>query len=423
MPSKVNSNRRAIVVIIDGCGIGAAPDVREFGDPENANSLANTAKKVGGLNLPNLARLGLGKVTQIQGVSASENSSGFFGKLQEISAGKDTQTGHWELMGLINQTAFPTYPEGFPPEVLGKFIEETGCKNILCNKPISGTDVLDQLGEEHQKTGYPIVYTSGDSVFQIACHVETVPLATLYKWCQIARNILQGAHRVGRVIARPFAGVPGKYERLGGDRRDFSVPPPGRTLLDILLSQGRGVLGIGKIEDIFDRHGLSHAVHTGSNKEGLELTLQAVQSKLPLAPIAITENAPQTAQFIFTNLVDTDMLYGHRRNVEGYAKALEEIDQWLGKIMEAMGQDDMLIITSDHGNDPTAPGTDHTREFVPVLAYVPSLNKAENVKIQRDLGVRDGFTDVCATLAAWLEVKWEGPGKSFISELATARVN
>lgn len=422
MASKVNSNRRAIVVIIDGCGIGAAPDVREFGDPENANTLANTAKKVGGLNLPNLARLGLGKVTPIQGLAATENASGFFGKLQEISAGKDTQTGHWELMGLINQTAFPTYPEGFPPEVLGKFIEETGCKNILCNKPISGTEVLDKLGEEHQKTGYPIVYTSGDSVFQIACHVETVPLATLYKWCQIARNILQGAHRVGRVIARPFAGSPGKYERLGGDRRDYSVPPPGKTLLDILLAQGKGVLGIGKIEDIFDRHGLSHAVHTGTNKEGLELTLQAIEGKLPLAPIAITKDAPNSAEFIFTNLVDTDMVYGHRRNVEGYAKALEEIDQWLGKIMQAMGEDDLLIITSDHGNDPTAPGTDHTREFVPVLAYSPSLSNAD-AKIQRDLGVRDGFTDVGATLALWLGVRWEGPGKSFISELAKAAVN
>ena len=296
--SKLNKTRRAFVVIIDGCGIGAAPDAAQFGDEQTANSIANVAKKAGGLNLPNLASLGLGNITAIEGVAPVKNAAGFFGKLEEKSCGKDTQTGHWELMGVVSKSAFPTYPDGFPQDVLDRFMAETGCKGILCNKPISGTKVMQELGEEHQKTGYPIVYTSGDSVFQIACHDETVPLKSLYRWCEIARAMLQGKHRVGRVIARPFTGVPGNYVRLVGDRRDYSVPPPEPTLLDKLLANGVGVLGIGKIEDIFNRHGLSHAKHTGGNKEGLELTLLAVKRQLPLSPIAIVDNAPDSAQFI-----------------------------------------------------------------------------------------------------------------------------
>ena len=412
LPAAFNANKRAIVLIIDGCGVGAAPDASAFGDSGSVNSLANTARECGGLELPNLQSLGLGYLSNIQGVEPAAKSIGYYGKLKELSCGKDTQTGHWELMGLVSKTAFPVYPQGFPPEVIDKFIDKTGCKGILSNKPASGTEILVDLGQEHQRTGFPIVYTSGDSVFQIACHVETVPLKTLYRWCEIARELLQGEHRVGRVIARPFAGAPGNYERLGGDRRDYSVPPPAPTFMDILLEKGCGVLGIGKIEDIFNKCGVSHAVHTGSNKQGLELTLEAVNNKLDLPPLALNTQAPNTVNFIFTNLVDTDMLFGHRRNVKGYGKALEEIDEWLGKIIRAMSADDLLIISSDHGNDPTAPGTDHTREFVPLVVYSPGL-VPQSVQTA-NLGIREGFFDVAASLASWFEVDWRGSGKSFL---------
>lgn len=416
---KSNRSKRAILVIIDGCGVGAAPDAARFGDASNCNSLANTAAAVGGLKLPNLEKLGVGNITAVQGVLANQNACGVYGKLEECSEGKDTQTGHWELMGLVNNQAFPLYPQGFPSDVIESFIRETGCKGILCNKPASGTDVLLELGEEHQKTGYPIVYTSGDSVFQIACHIETVPLKTQYQWCQIARDLLQGEHRVGRVIARPFAGEPGNYQRLGGDRRDYSVPPPAPTLLDKFLDAGIGVLGIGKIEDIFDRQGVSHAIHTGSNLQGLQLTLDAVQGKLDLAPLLIPgRQEPDGVGFIFTNLVDTDMLWGHRRNVQGYAQSLEEIDLWLGKIMQSMGDDDLLLISSDHGNDPTAPGTDHTREYVPIIAYSPSFASVDKKRL--DIGVRKGFVDVAQSVASWFDIEWTASGKSFLPEAVKA---
>lgn len=408
--------KRAIVIVIDGCGIGAAPDAGQFGDGPQCNSLANTAKQVSGLKLSNLARLGLGNICPIEGVEPAVSPIGLFGKLKERSRGKDTQTGHWEMMGLISQTAFPLFPEGFPPQVVESFISRTGCKKVLCNKPTSGTTILDELGEEHQKTGYPIVYTSGDSVFQIACHTGTVPLETQYRWCEIAREILDGPYRVGRVIARPFAGEPGKYYRLGGDRRDYSVPPPEPTLLDLAMTNGMGVLGIGKIEDIFAKKGITHAKHTGINREGLELTYAAIRGEFDLAPAKIVDSAPDNVQIIFTNLVDTDMLFGHRRNVPGYASALEEIDEWLGKIIAGVGPGDILIISSDHGNDPTAPGTDHTREYVPLLAFSPAL--ADCPVPRRQLGIREGFVDIAASLAAWLSLEWKGPGASFIPELS-----
>ncbi len=415
----MSKTRRAIVLVVDGCGIGAAPDAAAFGDSADCNTLANTARATGGLSLPNLARLGLGNIATIEGVRPADRPIGFYGKLKERSNGKDTQTGHWEMMGVISETAFPLYPDGFPPEIIERFIAETGCRGILCNKPASGTAVLEELGQEHQKTGYPIVYTSGDSVFQVACHVETVPLATQYRWCEIAREILQGKHRVGRVICRPFAGERGHYYRLGGDRRDYAVPPPAATLLDRLRAAGLGVLGVGKIEDIFVKQGISHAKHTGTNREGLELTLQSICGQLPLDPLAVDAGAPETVQFIFTNLVDTDMVFGHRRNAGGYAGALVEIDEWLGRIIEAMRDEDILVICSDHGNDPTAAGTDHTREYVPILGYSPALSGVEASR--RALGIRDGFVDVAASLAAWFGLPWTGPGVSFIPELS--RVN
>ncbi|MGH9551029.1 MAG: phosphopentomutase, partial [Terriglobales bacterium] len=300
-----------------------------------------------------------------------------------------------------------------PPDVIDRFIKESGCKGILCNKPASGTHVLDELAEEHRRTGFPIVYTSGDSVFQIATNTEVTPLSTLYHWCETARKILQGEHRVGRVIARPFKGGPGNYERLGGDRHDYAVPPPAPTLMDAMVGSGMGVFGIGKIEDIFVGHGLTHAKHTGINKEGLELTLAAVTEQVDYGKMKISGASADSVRFIFTNLVDTDSLFGHRRNVKGYAGALTEIDEWLGKIMSAMRPDDLLIISSDHGNDPTAPGTDHTREFVPLLAYSPGVKSANF-----DAGTRQGFCDIAATIADWTGVKWNGLGRSVVSETA-----
>lgn len=406
------NKKRAIVLVIDGCGIGAAPDAEAFGDLKSCHTLANIAREVGGLDLPNLSKLGLGRISPIEGVSENATKLGLFGKLEEASNGKDTQTGHWEMMGVISEDAFPMYPNGFPKEVIDEYCKQTGVSGVLSNKPASGTTVITELGEEHQKTGLPIVYTSGDSVFQIACHVDTVPLAKQYEWCEIARKILDGPHRVGRVICRPFTGTPGAYKRLSGDRRDYAVPPPRKTFLDILSAESRGVFGVGKIEDIFVGHGISHAKHTGSNKEGLEITLAAIANEFPLKDHRIGRGrADDDVSFIFTNLVDTDSLYGHRRDVKGYAGALLEIDQWLGKILSAMNGDDLLIISSDHGNDPTAPGTDHTREFVPLIAYSPSL---DNQGV--DIGIRNGFCDIAASLSDWLDAGWTGPGKSFVHQ-------
>ncbi|HEY9777860.1 MAG TPA: phosphopentomutase [Planktothrix sp.] len=412
-----NKAKRAIVLVIDGCGIGAAPDAEAFGDPTNTNTIGNVAREMGGLKLPIMTKLGLGNITQLAGIPRVDSAMGVFGKLQEASNGKDTQTGHWEMMGIVSEQAFPLYPNGFPDDVIQRFIDETGCKGILCNKPASGTQILEELAEEHRRTGFPIVYTSGDSVFQIATNTEVTPLPTLYRWCEIARGILQGEHRVGRVIARPFKGGPGNYVRLGGDRHDYSVPPPAKTLMDQLVDKGIGVFGVGKIEDIFVGNGLTHAKHTGINKEGLELTLQAVAGSTDYRQMKIGGTEAEKVQFIFTNLVDTDSLFGHRRNVSGYAGALTEIDEWLGKIMASMTAEDMLIISSDHGNDPTAPGTDHTREFVPLLAYSPAWRAGADAF---NAGTRQGFTDIAASIAGWLGTEWRGPGVSFVPETVKA---
>lgn len=405
--------RRAILLIVDGCGVGAAPDAEQFGDQKSCNTLANVARNTANFRLPNLEKLGLGNICQVDGVSPNNAPQGITAKLEEVSNGKDTQTGHWEMMGLVSTEAFPTYPNGFPPEIIDRFVIETGVPGILCNLPMSGTDVLRDLGQEHQQTGKPIVYTSGDSVFQIACHVDTIPLAKQYEMCEIARRILDGPHKVGRVICRPFNGKPGEYKRLSGDRRDYAVPPPGKHFMDRLIEQNKGVFGIGKIEDIFVKTGLSHAQHTGSNAEGLDLTLKAINGSLSMSGLKLEKDLPDDVRFIFTNLVDTDALYGHRRDVAGYASSLVEFDNWLGKIMSSLAQDDLLLISSDHGNDPTAPGTDHTREFVPLVGYSPSFAK-ENV-FERNQGVRKGFYDIAAGLSHWLSVDYSGPGKSFLT--------
>lgn len=388
--------KRAIILIIDSLGAGAMPDAADFNDSPECNTLFNVAKAAGGLSLPNLQKLGLGNIQHIEGVPPIDNPTALYGKMMEISQGKDTTTGHWELAGIILDKPFRTYPEKFPDFLIEEFINRTGCKAILGNKPASGTVIIQELGEEHQRTGYPIVYTSADSVFQIACHINTIPLETLYNWCETARRLIDEnavEHNIGRVIARPFEGNSGNYTRISADRKDYSVPPPGPTVLNLIEAAGGKVLGIGKIEDIFVHSGVTEAVHTGTNREGLEETIKALNTKHSM---------------IFTNLVDTDMLYGHRNDPIGYARALEEIDLYLPEILEKISEDDLLIITADHGCDPTMPGSDHTREMVPVLIYNPYL-KGKNI------GTREIFADVAATVGDWLRIDYTGPGKSMLS--------
>lgn len=385
--------KRVILLVIDSAGIGALPDAPDFGDLLECNTIANVAKATNGLNVPVMQKMGLGNLCEIKGVSKEENPVASYGIMKEISLGKDTTTGHWEIAGLILEKPFRTYPQGFPKEIIDLFIEKTGCKNILGNYPASGTQIINDLGEEHLKTGYPIIYTSADSVFQIACHIDAVPLDKLYKWCEIAREILTDEYNVSRVIARPFETVDGEFKRISGSRRDYSVAPMKETMLNLIEKSGGSVYGIGKIEDIFVKSGITRAVHTGSNKEGLELTLEAIKE-------------PAKDNLIFVNLVDTDMLYGHRNDAMGYKNALEEIDKYLSKMISVMKDEDILIITADHGCDPTMPGTDHSREQVPVLVYGKNF-KAEN------LGIRKTFADISATILQYLGIENNFNGTPF----------
>lgn len=318
--------------------------------------------------------------------------------MEEKSKGKDTTTGHWEMAGLISEKPFATFPQGFPKELIDKFIKETSCGGVLANIPASGTAIITELNEEHHKTKYPIVYTSADSVFQIAVDTDLIPLETLYKWCEIARKILDKDNwNVSRVIARPYKIIDGKPTRISKDRRDYSMVPS-RTILNEIKDAGAKVIGIGKIEDIFSKSGITHAIHTGSNKEGLELTLKAVKNELELDKIAYNNiNITQDAEFIFTNLVDTDMLYGHRNDAKGYGKAIEEIDTYVDDIIENMTENDLLIITADHGCDPTVEGTDHTREYVPILVYKQNIEG-------KNLGLIKGFDYIAKTVKNWLQI-------------------
>ena len=390
----MNDRRRVILIVLDSVGCGDAPDAAEYGD-EGSNTLANTARAVGGLNLPHLGRLGLGHVTPIQGVPPAESPAGAYGRLTEVSAGKDTTTGHWELAGVVLSQPFPTYPNGFPAELIAEFERRIG-RGTLGNYPASGTVIIQELGEEHMRTGKPIVYTSADSVFQVAAHEEVIPVEELYRICQIARELLVGEHGVGRVIARPFIGRPGNFTRTER-RRDFSLSPPRDTILDVLKAAGRQVMGVGKIEDIFAHRGLTQSNHTGNNMDGVDAILEFM--------------AADGEGLIFANLVDFDMLYGHRNNPRGYADALEAFDARLPQIEAALSEEDVLMITADHGNDPTTPSTDHSRERVPILVTGPNLRRNVN------LGTRDSFADVAATIADLLGVTWEGPGQSFASAL------
>ena len=387
---------RVILIVLDGCGCGAAPDAAAYHDA-GSNTLGNCAHAVGGLALPALGECGLGNLTAIEGVPSVARTRGAFGKMAEASCGKDTQTGHWEMAGLRIDDAFRTYPTGFPPDIIDAFRKATG-RGVLGNKAASGTVILDELGQKHWDSGDFIVYTSADSVFQIAAHEDKVPLEELYAAGRAARQILD-PHRVGRVIVRPFVGEPGKWKRTY-NRRDFAMPPPAPTVLDHVKQAGIDVVAVGKIEDIFAAQGITRSVHTEGNADGLDHTIRLLDE---------VERG-----FIFVNLVDFDMLYGHRRDPAGYARALGEFDSWLPKLRAAMGPRDLAILSSDHGNDPCAPGTDHTREHVPLLAFGPA--RAEG----QDLGVRKTFADIGATVAEAFGVEPTPHGESFFARVAGA---
>jgi phosphopentomutase len=358
-------------MVIDSMGIGAMPDCRDFGDIPECNTLKHVCEFNNGLNVPNLEKMGLGNIQDFEGIKKVQSPTASYGTLVEKSKGKDTTTGHWEIAGITLDRPFSTFPEGFPHELIEKFIEQTQCGGILANRPASGTAIIEELNDEHHATKFPIIYTSADSVFQIAVDTDLIPLETLYKWCEIARKILtDDDYYVSRVIARPYKIIDGKPKRISKDRRDYSIEPVAPTVLNKIKNDGGKVIGIGKIEDIFSKSGITHAIHTGSNKEGLELTLKAVKRELDLEEIAYVKGQKYTDyEMIFTNLVDTDMLFGHRNDPKGYGNAIEEIDTYIAPIINAMENDDLLVITADHGCDPTVAGTDHTREKVPVLIY------------------------------------------------------
>ena len=389
---------RAIIMVIDSMGIGAMPDCKEFNDVPECNTLKHVCEFNKGLNVPNLEKMGLGNIQDFEGIKKVENPIATYATLVEKSKGKDTTTGHWEIAGIVLDRAFATFPNGFPKELIDKFIEQTQCGGILANCPASGTAIIEKLNDEHHATKFPIVYTSADSVFQIAVDTDLIPLETLYKWCEIARKILtEDDYYVSRVIARPYKIIDGKPTRISKDRRDYSIEPIAPTLLNEVKNEGGKVIGIGKIEDIFSKSGITHAIHTGSNKEGLELTLKAIKEELPLEEIAYQKGLEYSdKEIIFTNLVDTDMLYGHRNDPIGYGKAIEEIDEYLTPILDALKDDDMLIITADHGCDPCVDGTDHTREKVPCLIYSKSLPSNGN------LGEITGFDSIASYIREWI---------------------
>jgi phosphopentomutase len=386
---------RVAVIVLDGVGAGALPDAAHFGD-EGSNSLGNTARELGGLDLPNLGRLGLGNITEIKGVPPLIDTLGAYGRMAEQSAGKDSTVGHWELMGVISPRPLPTYPNGFPPELIAEYERLIGRKT-LGNKAISGTVIIEELGEEHMRTGRPIVYTSADSVFQVAAHEEVIPLEELYRLCRIAREMLTGEHAVGRVIARPFVGRPGHFTRTE-NRRDFSLSPPEPTLLDRLVAAGYQVIGVGKVDDLFAGRGLSVCHHTVSNEVATAKVIELLKD--------------EGEAMILANLIEFDMVYGHRNNVQGYARALETFDRQLPLLMGSMKPGDVLFIVADHGNDPTTPSTDHSREYVPLLVY------GQDVKPGVNLGTRQSFADLGATIAELLGIGTLANGSSFVHEIA-----
>lgn len=384
--------KRAIVIIIDGVGIGELPDADQYGD-RGSDTLGNIAKAVGGLDLPTMERLGLGKIKPLAGLSAELSAEGNYGKMAEVSAGKDSTTGHWEIAGLISRKPFPTYPNGFPKEIIEEFTRRTGLE-VLGNKAASGTEIIKELGEEHLKTGKPIVYTSADSVFQIAAHDDVIPLKKLYEICEIARDMLKGEHAVARVIARPFVGTSAENFVRTKYRKDYSLVPFGKTLHQNLKDAGWPTVGIGKINDLYALSGIQKSIYTKTNPEGMAAIRAELKETL--------------SGLIMANLVDFDMLYGHRNNVQGFYQALQEFDRWLPALLKDLEKEDILLITADHGNDPTTPSTDHSREYVPLLVY------GKRLKADVNLGIRKTFADLQATLAEYFNVPSTGVGESFL---------
>ncbi len=385
---------KIILIVMDSVGIGELPDASKYGD-EGSDTLGNIIADLGSLEIPNMIRLGLGNIDNVNIPYSTKAPVGCYGKAAEVSAGKDTTTGHWEIAGLQLKDPFPVYPDGFPKEVMDAFHEATGVQSMW-NKPASGSEIIQRLGEEHMKTGKLIVYTSADSVFQIAAHEDIVPVEKLYEYCRAARDILRGPHAVGRVIARPFTGEPGNFQRTK-NRKDFSLPPTGTTMLDLIKENGLMTVGVGKIGDIFAGRGISRILHTKDNDHGVDVTLEQMKEDYD--------------GLIFTNLVDFDMLYGHRNNTQGYAQALEAFDRRIPELMDALGDEDILIITADHGCDPTTPSTDHSREYVPILVYGRSIKAGVN------LGIRATYSDIGATVLQLLGIEPALAGISFAGML------
>jgi len=393
--TKGNGMKRVIIIVLDSAGIGELPDAAEYGD-EGSNTLGNIAAAVPGFSLPNLEKLGLGNIDGIVGFKAAEEPLGCFGKMAERSVGKDTTTGHWELAGITLRKPFPVYPEGFPGDLVERFEKAIGTKT-LGNYPASGTVIIKELGQQHVKTGYPIIYTSADSVFQIAAHEDVIPVQRLYEICRTAREILTGEHAVGRVIARPFTGSDGNYTRTA-NRRDFSLEPPEKTLLDHVKEAGLEVKAVGKIDDIFAGRGITQSIHVKDNMEGVDKTIGFIKERF--------------SGLIFANLVDFDMYYGHRNDPDGYARALEEFDGRVPEIIDAMARQDILFITADHGCDPTTVSTDHSREYVPLLIY------GKEIRIGVNLGTRKTFSDLAQTTAEYLGTGGEFDAVSFYGDIA-----
>lgn len=386
--------KRVIIIVLDSVGIGELPDSAEYGDA-GSNTLGHIAQQIKGFSLPNLEMLGLGCIDGVEGLKAVNEPIGCFGKMMERSAGKDTTTGHWEIAGITLDKKFPLYPEGFPGEIIESLEAAIGTKT-LGNYPASGTEIIKILGPQHVKTGYPIIYTSADSVLQIAAHEGIIPVERLYEICEIARKIMTGEHAVGRVIARPFAGTEGSFYRTER-RRDFSLKPVRKTILDFVKEKGMEVKAVGKIEDIFAGQGITESVHTSGNMDGVDKTLDFIRQSFE--------------GLIISNLVDFDMHFGHRNDVKGYADALSEFDGRVPELLEAIGDEDIIIFTADHGCDPTTPGTDHTREYVPLLVYGKRLKRGVNLRI------RETFSDIAQTVADILGTEGDFNAKSFYKDV------
>jgi phosphopentomutase len=387
--------KRIFLIVMDSVGIGEAPDAAKFNDV-GSNTLGHIAEHMNGLRMPNIGKLGLSNIKEIKGISVEEAPIAHYGKMQEVSNGKDTMTGHWEIMGLHIEQPFRTFPDGFPDELISELEQRSGRK-IIGNKPASGTEILDELGQEHIESGALIVYTSADSVLQIAAHEEVVPLEELYEICKVARELtLDEKYMVGRIIARPFIGEAGAWERTS-NRHDYALKPFGRTVMNEMKDSGLDVIALGKISDIYDGEGVTKSIRTSSNMDGMDKIVETFDT--------------QFTGLSFLNLVDFDAKYGHRRDPEGYGKALEEFDKRLPEVLEKMQEDDLLLITADHGNDPVHHGTDHTREYVPIIAFHNNIEKGTS------LGILNSFADVGATVAENFNLKEPEIGKSFLNKI------